>query len=135
MKLNPVVLLACLALPVAAAADIDVVNEEWVVPAHDSRFYSLMLNDRAKVHVTVVGVKNTDKGFSVRVVPAGDPPLCGADRPCRSEPAFEADKVAAFDRTSPLMPGAWTIYVVNSENLLNRSIVHTHVVVIAPESR
>lgn len=130
MKTRSFALLACLALPVSAAADQEFVNEEWVI-AHGETRPTAAFNlgtAPAVIHVTVTGVKNTDKGFTARLVPAEDYDACVGNTQgrCRSRPGFDAFKVAAMDHGELVPSGRWVFYVQNSENRLERATVHVH---------
>src|ERR1700677_3925554 len=100
MKVNALALLACLVASVVASADQEFVNEEWVIAHGDTHATAAFeLGAAAVIHVAVAGVKNTDKGFTARLVPAEDYDACAGNSQgrCRSRPGFDGFKVASLD--------------------------------------
>jgi hypothetical protein len=135
IKVHSVVLLVCLALPFTASADLVLVNKDWVVPAHEAYQQGFTLAQTAYVHLTVMGVKNTDKGFTVRIAPQEDAANCvgKAQGPCRSRADFDAFKVPGpYDHMGLVPAGSWSVFVQNSENILNKATVHVHVTAFNP---
>ena len=132
MKTLPFALLVCLALPLSAtAADQDLMNEEWVIDSKGVHGASFTMPAAAVIHLAVTPVKNCGKGFTVRLVPSEDYSACVGDSQgrCRSRPGFDGFKVASLNHAEPVPPGRWTVYVQNSENVLERATVHVHLTI------
>jgi hypothetical protein len=109
---------------------VDLLNEDWVIPAHEWKSYSFTFSRETPVHVDVTGISNIDKGFTVRVTPSEDADAClgRTQGACRSRGGFDGFAVRSMNHTEPLPAGRWTFLVRNSENILNRATVHVHLV-------
>jgi hypothetical protein len=109
---------------------VDLLNEDWVIPAHEWKSYSVSLGRETPLRVEVTGISNVAKGFTVRVVPSEDADAClgRAQGACRSRGGFDGFGVRSMNHTETLPAGRWTFLVRNSENILNRATVHVHLV-------
>ena len=121
--------LVCALWATSALADQDLVDQDWVVPAHDIKATSFSLSGAAVVHVDVTPMKNTDKGVTLRLVPSEDADACAgrAQGRCRSRPGFDAFKVGSFSHAEQVPAGTWTVYVANTENIFKSATVHVHI--------
>ncbi len=114
----------------ALAAPQPLCNDEWSIKPGASEAQLFTLNTEADVLVHIRRVKHADKGFTVHVVPgklyeewkAGH-----ATKKALNDASSE--KATSYRHTTKLAPGRWAIVVVNSENMLERMIVHARIVV------
>lgn len=130
MKIRTFIFAVCTLVPATALAETEVLNTEWVIPAHGTQAESFTLQEATPVHVSLLPVKDADKGVTVRIVPAEDFDACnaGGQGRCRSRGDFDGFAVRSFDHAGMVPPGRWTFYVKNTENLFKRAIVHVRVV-------
>jgi hypothetical protein len=124
----------CGALVTAPAfAATDVANEDTVLsPNGDTKFYSFTLQGPTPFHVDATGVKNTDKGFDLRVCPADDFQSCSGQvrgGQCRAVGEFDGIAVKSFTHTGTLPAGRWTLFVKNTYNNFFRATIHVHATV------
>jgi hypothetical protein len=133
MKPHPFVLFACaMLLSASALADEDMTNEDWVLPAGGRpHANSFELPRGGTIHIDVTPVKDTGKGFTVRLVPSEDFAACSGQGQgqCRSRPGFDGFKVGSFSHAEPIPPGKWTFFAANTENIFKSATVHVHIVV------
>jgi hypothetical protein len=75
------------------------------------------------------GVKNTDKGFDLRVCPADDFQTCSGQvrgGQCRAVGEFDGIAVKSFSHTGTLPAGRWTLFVKNTYKNFFRATIHVH---------
>lgn len=106
-----------------------IVDEEVAVPASAWQSRSFKLLSPQPVQVVAEGKAHADKGFALYVVDEVEFENLRRRATFQHVSAFQGLKVRSFSKTVTLGAGAWTVVVVNSENLLNTTVVHLRVVV------
>lgn len=131
MKYPALVVLASTLFSLAAlAAPQDLANEEWVMKPKEAHSLTFTLTRDVPVRVEAVGVKDADKGFTIKVVRAEYLDACiNAAKSCNGLGGFNGPAVRAFDHTETIPAGRWAFFVMNTENIFKRTTVRVHVVV------
>lgn len=112
----------------AAAKPQLVLDEELAVGARGWQSRGFTLSSPAPIQVVAQGVKHADKGFTVYVMASSELEHLKQHVEFQHISAFYGPKVRSLTRTATLGAGAWTVVVMNSENLLNTMVVHLRVV-------
>jgi len=130
MKLHAFVL-AGLLIATPALAGTEMVNDDWVLTPQESHSVTFTLPTAANVFVEMTPVKHADKGVRLRIVPVEDFEACAgrAQGQCRSRGDFDGFAVRSFSHTGVVPAGRWVFFVQNTENILERAIVHVHMIV------
>jgi hypothetical protein len=101
-----------------------IANAEWVVEAHAAHAETFGVRGPAILRVSIMGVKNADKGFRVRVVNAQDLVSCRvAGGTCRELPSWRQESTKAFQQTEKIPSGDWSLLVENNLNVFKRMTV------------
>lgn len=111
MKLVRLLLVAALPLlAVSALADnpAPLMNDAWTIKPGGSQEYMVTLAAPTKMKVSILGLKHSDKGFTVQ-----------------TEEGTEVTK--SFNREMKWSAGAHYIRVKNTENAIHRVTVHVRV--------
>ena len=122
-------------VPAKAPADApsdptDLTDADWIVKAGSNKTFSFTLPKAAPVHISVAGVKNADKGFTILVASQDDVNACVVTPSgCKGIPGFGGMGVKSLDHTDTIPAGSWAFILINSENMMNALTAHVHIVV------
>ncbi len=112
-----------LAIPAAAGAG-EITNGQWVVPSSGAQTESFTATRPTALTASVSGVKNTDKGFRVRLVNAEDVNSCRVTGgTCRELAEWRQPRTTAFTHSGTVPAGRWAFMVENSENIFRAMTV------------
>lgn len=101
-----------------------VINEEFVLPAGGWKSSSFMLANVRPVRLSVEGVKDAAKGFTVYVIRTYEEDLFRRKGIFHYIPSFYGSKTTSFSHTEELIQGDWTVIVQNTESPLRPMTVH-----------
>jgi hypothetical protein len=103
----------------------ELVNADWVIAARTSHMETFTANRELTLTAEVVGVKNTAKGFGVRVVNADDVTSCRVQGgTCRALAEWGHPSESRFTHTGKIPAGRWAFMVENNQNIFERATVH-----------
>src|SRR5713226_3279191 len=130
MRLAALVLPLIAATAPALAEPRDLVNAEWVIPANGTQYEEFTAVRELTLRAEVTGVKNTDKGFRVRVVNSEDVTSCRVKGgTCRELAGWRHPSGTSFTQTDKIPPGRWAFMVENAMNLFKGATIRVHLVV------
>jgi hypothetical protein len=97
----------------------ELVNEDWVLKPGESRAEEFS-TDGMTLTAEVRLVRHANKGVSVHVFDGS----CWREKGCRSLPSWGHPPTWEFRRSERIPAGRWAFVVTNSQNLLERAVVH-----------
>lgn len=104
------------------------VDETTAVSAGGLHSYTFSLPSSRPVRVVVEGVRETAKGFDVRMVRPEELEKVQAGLDFRHIPDLSGLKVQSMDKTARLSPGQWALVVSNTQNIMNTMQVRVRVI-------
>jgi hypothetical protein len=130
MRLAALVLPLIAATAPALAEPKDLVNAEWVIPANGAQSETFTAVQEMTLRAEVTGVKNTAKGFRVRVVNSEDATSCRTKGgTCRELTGWRQPSGTSFTQTDKIPPGRWSFMVENAMNLMKSATIRVHLTV------
>jgi hypothetical protein len=84
-------------------------------------------DQNCSVTVRVTGVRDTGKGFTVHVMPGGEPEKFKAHQEAHEIPTLSGLNVMAYDLSEDLPAGPYAVLVQNSNNIMNSMVVNVTV--------
>lgn len=105
-----------------------VVDEEVAISAGGWQGRSFSISSPRPIQVVAEGKTHTDKGFSVYVMNSSEVKHFQQRAEFRHIEALQGLKVRALSRVATLAPGAWTVIVANTENIINGMVVRLRIV-------
>lgn len=104
------------------------VDETTAISAGGLHSYTFSLPSSRPVRVVVDGVRETAKGFDVRMVRPEELEKVQSGREFRHIPDLSGLKVQSMDKTARLSPGQWALVVSNTQNIMNTMQVRIRVI-------
>ena len=104
-----------------------VIDEEFVIPAGGFQARSFILSSVRPVRLTVEGVKDAAKGFTVYMIRTYEEDNFRRKGAFHYLPSFYGTKTTSFSHTEDLPLGDWTVVVQNTESPLRSMTVHVQV--------
>ena len=104
------------------------VDEEVAISAGGWQGRSFTISSPRPIQVVAEGKTHTDKGFSVYVMSSSEVEQFRQRAGFRHIEALQGLKVRSLSRTAMLAPGAWTVIVANTENIINGMVVRLRIV-------
>ena len=106
-----------------------VTDEEFVIPAGGWQSRSFILPIACPVRLTVEGVKDAAKGFTVYVIRTYEEDIFRRKGAFHYLPSFYGSKTTSFSHTEDLPQGDWTVIVQNTESPLRSMTVHVQLTI------
>lgn len=113
----------------AHASPQRLLDEEIVVAAHNWHSRSFKLGVPSPVQLTIQGVRNTDKGFTIYLVSPAEFDHFQRGESFHYVGAFSGIKVRSLNQTALLSAGDWVFIVQNSENIYRDMVTHVRITV------
>ena len=105
-----------------------VFDESLSVDSGGAQMRGFTIPSPRPVQVSVTGLKDTDKGYSVYVMNQSEWENFKAKKEFRHIPSFEGLKVKTMTHTETLPTGSYALVVANTENIFNSMVVGVKVV-------